>query len=457
MKNDTARDAPSAVGPAPAGAYPAGPKTPEPLQSLAYGLDPYGYFARARRRYGDVFLARPLGQRWVVLAHPEAVREVFAHGPDRLDSGAANADLRPILGLRGVLMLDGAEHLARRRLVLPPLHGEALRSYRPLIEAAAARQIERWAEEPRAAVLPLMQALTLEVALRAIYGLEDAERIDRLGAALRRLLSWTTELRRMLLYGFLGPDRLTSLRPFRRQLAAVDTLIYAEIARRRVDPDLEQRTDALSLLLRARDADGAPLSDRDLRDELTVLMVAGHETTAALLAWGIAELAACPAAQRDLAAERPGFAEAVVKETLRLHPPVPLGALRVLREPLRIAGRDLPAGATVAPCALLIHRRTDIYPQPEEFRPERFLDRRPGAGEWIPFGGGVRRCIGAALAEMEGRVVLREIAQRLQLDGPRPGSAGVARRGLVLVPPRGLSPSIERRGVSTQVAAGSSG
>jgi cytochrome P450 len=422
---------------APAGT-PLGPRTPAPLQSLSYGLDPYGYFARSQSRYGDGFLARPFGQRWVVLSDPAAIRELFACGPDDLDSGAANADLRPILGLRNVLMLDGTEHLRRRRIVLPPLHGGPLRAYEPLIEAAIDRQIERWAREPRARILPMMQSLTLEVALGAIYGVEDVDGVRRLGGALRRLLSWTTDVRRMLIYGFLGPDRLTNLRGFRRQLAAVDDLVHAEISARREDPGLDQRIDVLSVLLRARDENGARLSDRDIRDELAVLMIAGHETTAAMLSWGLREIAAHPDVQDQLAAGRPGFAEAVVRETLRLHPPVPLGALRISRKPLRIGGRDYPAETTFAPCALLLHRRPDLYPEPLHFRPERFVDRKPGSGEWIPFGGGVRRCLGAALAEMEGRMVFTRATEMLEMSGPRLPSNRIARRGLILVPPPGL-------------------
>jgi cytochrome P450 len=413
----------------------SGPRTPAALQSLSYGLDPYGYFIRSQRRYGDGFLARPFGQRWVVLSDPAAIRELFACGPEDLDSGAANSDLRPILGLRNVLMLDGTEHLHRRRLVLPPLHGGPLRGYEPLIKAAIDRQVEHWARKPRARILPMMQSLTLEVALGAIYGVEDVDAMSRLGTALRRLLSWTTDVRRMLVFGFLGPDRLTNLRGFRRQAAAVDGLVYAEIAARRQDPDLDRRIDVLSVLLRARDEAGDPLSDRDIRDELAVLMIAGHETTAAMLSWGLREIAAHPDVQKQLADGCPGIVDAVVKETLRLHPPVPLGALRVSRKPLRIGGRDYLAGTTFAPCALLLHRRPDLYPAPEEFQPDRFVGQKPGSGEWIPFGGGVRRCLGAALAEMEGRMVFARAAEVLEMSGPRLPPNRIARRGLILVPP----------------------
>jgi len=258
-----------------------------------------------------------------------------------------------------------------------------------------------------------------------------------LAAALRRLLSWTTNWRRVLVFTFLGPERVMALDGFRRQLAEVDALVMAEIARRREADDLGEREDVLSLLLGARDEAGEPLDDEELRDELVTLLVAGHETTAALLAWALQELARQPALQDRLAASEDGFADAVVTETLRLHPPVPLGSLRRLRRPLRLAGRDLPAGATVASCAVVIHRRPDLYERPESFAPERFMEAKPAAGAFLPFGGGVRRCVGAAFAQFEARLVLEAVARRFVLRPAGRPPRGVGRRGIVLVPRRG--------------------
>ena len=414
---------------------------------MEYGLDPYGFFRRAHRRFGDVFTLHVVGEEWVVLAHPEAVREVFAHGPDELDSGQANFPLRPILGTRNVLLLDGPEHLRRRKLVLPPFHGERMKAYARIISGVTERDLARWPRAEPFPVLPHMQAITFEVILRAVFGVQEVGRLERLSRTLRVFLGWTTNWRRALVFTFLGPERVMDLRGFRRQLSAVDAEILGEIARRRSAGDLAEREDVLSLLLQARDEDGRPLSDAELRDELVTLLVAGHETTAALLAWTLQELADAPDVQERLAAGEDGLSEAVVTETLRLHPPVPLGALRRLRAPLRIAGHDLPAGATVAACAILVHRRPDLYERPDDFLPGRFLDVKPPPGGWLPFGGGVRRCVGASFAQFEARLVLEEVARRFVVERP-PGRRpiGIGRRGIVLVPRNGARVVARPRG-----------
>jgi cytochrome P450 family 135 len=417
---------------------PAGPRRPGVLQSLEYGLDPQGYFRRTQRRFGDVFTVHVVGEEWVMLAHPDAVREVFGYGPDELDSGQANFPLRPVLGTRNVLLLDGAEHLRRRKLVLPPFHGERMKAYAEIISGVARRDLATWPVGDAFPVLPHLQAVTFEVIMRAVFGVKEASRLAQLRRVLSEFLSWLTDWRRAAVFGFLGPERVMGLRGFRRQLAEVDAEVLDEIARRRDAPDLTEREDVLSLLLQARDEEGQPLSDGELRDELVTLLVAGHETTAAALAWALDELADAPAVQQRLASAEDGLAEAVVTETLRLHAPVPLGALRRLRRPLRIGGHDLPAGATVAACALLVHRRADLYERPDDFVPDRFLGVKPPPGGWLPFGGGVRRCVGASFAQFEARLVLEEVARRFSVAHP-PGRRpiGTGRRGIVLVPRRG--------------------
>jgi len=402
-------------------------------------------FESAHRAFGDVFTLRVMGERWVVLAHPDAVRELYTYGPDEVDSGSANRALRPLLGTSNVLLLDGAEHLRRRKIVLPPFHGERLRAYEGLIREATRREISAWPVGTTARTLPRMQAITLQVVLRAVFGVEEGPGLDRLGALLRRVLTWTTDPRRAIVFGFVGPDRLMGLSAFQRQQAQLDAEILAEVARRREATDLEQREDILSLLLRARDEDGAALSDHELRDELVTLLVAGHETTAAALSWALVELAADPAAQARLAAGEDRLAEAAVAETLRLHPPVPLGSLRRLRRPMTVAGWDLPAGATVATSSLLIHRRADLYEEPTTWRVDRFLGRRPPAAAWLPFGGGVRRCVGAAFAQFEARIVLDELTHALELRPAGRPSRRIGRRGIVIVPPSGGAVVARRR------------
>ena len=408
-----------------------------PVQTLRYGIDPHGLFASAHRAHGDVFTLRVMAETWVVLAHPDAVREVYARGPDDVDSGSANLALRSLLGTRNLLLLDGPEHLRRRRLVLPPFHGERMRAYEDVVRTATRRAIATWPLGTPEPTLPRMQAITLRVILRAVFGVEEGPGLDRLGRVLRRLLAWSSDPRRAFVFGFLGYDRLLELDAFRRQLAELDAELLGEISRRRAAPDLAERTDILSLLLCARDEDGNGLSDRDLRDELVTLLVAGHETTAAALSWTLTELARDPAAQARLAGAQPGLAEAAVLETLRLHPPVPLGGVRRLRRPSTIAGWSLPAGTTLAPCSLLVHRRPDVYPEPGIWRVDRFLGTRPPAGAWLPFGGGVRRCVGAAFAVFEAATVLEEVSRALELRPAGARSRRIGRRGIVLVPARG--------------------
>src|SRR5215208_2717646 len=414
---------------------PPGPRWPRVVQTLRFGLDPYGLFESAHRAFGDVFTLRVMAETWVVLAHPDAVRELYRHGPDEIDSGVANLSLRALLGTQNLLLLDGEAHLRRRKLILPPFHGERMRAYEDLIRQATRREIATWPTGVSSATLPRMHAITLRVVLRAVFGFHEGPGLDRLAASLRRLVSWTTDLRRSLVFSFLGPDALMRLRGFRRQLAEVDEQLLAEIARRRDAPDLPDRTDILSLLLQARNEDGTALTDRELRDELMTLLVAGHETTSAALSWALMELAREPRAQARLADREPGLAEAAITETLRLHPPVPLGSLRRLRRPMTMAGWQLPAGATVASCSLLVHRRPDVYPHPSQWQADRFLTTRPPAGAWLPFGGGVRRCVGAAFAQFEARTVLDELMRTLELRSAGTSSRRTGRRGIVIVPP----------------------
>ena len=433
---------------------PAGPRSPRPVQTLRFGLDPYGLFESAHRSFGDVFTLRVMAETWVVLAHPDAVRELYRYGPDEVDSGVANMSLRALLGTENLLLLDGDEHLRRRKLVLPPFHGERMRAYEDLIRRATRREIAIWPTGVPSATLPRMHAITLRVVLRAVFGVHEGPALDRLATSLRRLVSWTTDLRRSLVFSFLGPDALMWLRGFRRQLAEVDGQLLAEIARRRDAPDLPDRTDILSLLLQARNEDGTALTDRELRDELMTLLVAGHETTSAALSWALTELAREPRAQARLADGEPGLAEAAITETLRLHPPVPLGSLRRLRRPMTIAGCQLPAGATVASCSLLIHRRADVYPQPTAWKVDRFIGIRPPPGAWLPFGGGVRRCVGAAFAQFEAQTVLEELIRALELLPVGRPAGRVGRRGIVIVPARGGPIVAEaRRGTAPLVSA----
>lgn len=414
------------------------------LRTLRFTFDPDGFFWSAYRRYGDIFRLRILGQEWIAIAHPEAVKEVFLHGPGELNSGEANQALSPVLGTRNLLLLDGEEHLHRRRIVLPPFHGERMRAYEETIRAAAAKQIEQWPLGEPVAALPRMQQLTFDVIMRCVFGVQEDERIGELGEALQDMISWVTDSWRVLFFFLVGPDRLNSVPTFRRQLARVDREILAEISRRRALTDLDEREDILSMLVQATDEDGKHLTDEELRDELMTLLIAGHETTATLLSWAIHDLARDPAAQRRLAGEGGAFCDAVVAEELRLHPPTG-GLARRLRTPLSIGGYELPAGTDLIPVTLLVHRRADVYEDPWTFKPTRFLDARPPAGGWFPFGGSVRRCIGASFAQFEAKIVLEELTKALALSPAERRPERTSRRAIVLVPSKGAKVVARRR------------
>src|SRR4051812_13070277 len=381
-------------------ALPPGPAWPPALQTAAWIARPAPFMERARRRYGDVFTVR-LAQvgTFVFTTDPELLKTVFTTGPDRLRAGEANVALEPLLGSRSVLPLDGAEHIRQRRLMLPPFHGERLRGYEQLIAEIATEEMRRWPVGEPIVLQPRMQAVTLEVILRVVFGMDEGPRLVELRERLKKLLTVST--RPWALVPWLRRD-LGRLSPWARFIEvrdAVDEAIFAEIARRRDDPSLPERTDIFSMLMQARDEDGTPLTDRELRDELITLLVAGHETTATGLAWAFERIVRQPGGLEQLAGSADDdvreYADAVVQETLRLRPPIPIIARRVVNEPFELGEYEIPVGTMVAPCIYLVHRREDLYPDPYAFRPERFLDRPPETYSWLPFGGGMRRCIGA--------------------------------------------------------------
>src|SRR5215216_2108078 len=413
---------------------PPGPTAPRALQTARWIARPAAFMEDAQRRYGDMFTLKIANEgTWVFISGPDAVKQIFTGDPRLLHAGEANIVLLPVLGSHSVLLLDDDAHMAQRKLMLPPFHGERMRGYEETMAGVAAREIERWPAGEPLSSWPTMQAITLEVIMRTVFGVRETGRLEQLGRALRSSLSWAAEPRRMAQLALLGPRRVAERGTLQRALAPTDELIYEEIRSRRDAPDLAERDDVLSLLLQARHDDGTPMSDRELRDELMTLLVAGHETSAPALAWALEALARHPAALSRLREEvdsgEEAYVDAVVKETLRLRPVIAL-VLRRLVEPMEIGGRTLPAGVNVAPCIYLLHRRADIYDEPRAFRPERFLESSPGTYNWIPFGGGVRRCLGASFAQFEMKVVLRELVSRLDIRAahPEPERRGGAAR-----------------------------
>lgn len=418
---------------------PPGPRMPPQIQTAIWFRRAQWMLGQSAARFGDTFTLRILHEDpWVILSNPEHVKQVFTGDPRVFHAGEGNRILLPVLGPHSLLLLDEDEHMRQRKLLLPPFHGARMQSYEELMRRVAAAEIESWPKGEPYRLRPRMQALTLEIILRAVFGLAEGERIERLRCELRRLLDVLSNPRTILLPILMGPERLARFGPFRRFLGRVDRLLYEEIADRRETSDLEERADIMSLLLQARDADsGEPMGDVELRDELLTLLAAGHETTATALSWAVERLARHPGQLRRLKDEvqagQTEYLEAVVIETLRLRPVISLVARR-LTEPVQIGDWRLPAGVNVAPSIYLVHRRPDIYPDPESFQPERFLDKAPGTYTWIPFGGGVRRCLGGAFAQFEMGVVLSELVKRWDIEPVRPAPERVLRRAITETP-----------------------
>jgi cytochrome P450 len=413
-----------------------------------------------RDRYGETFRYRLANENdWVFLSNPEHVKEVFRGDPRLLHAGEANVILKPVLGAHSVLLLDEERHMSQRKLLLPPLHGERMKQYGEIMDQAAIREVERWGMGEEIALGPRMASVTLEVIMRAVFGIEEMDsRFERLAGMLRDLLDLLGSPRGFAVPIMLGPERAGKM--LRRELRPIDEAIAELIEERRRDPRLGEREDILSLLLEARHEDGSPMSDAELRDELMTLLVAGHETTATALSWAFERLTRSPAAlerlEDEVASGEDAYLDAVIAETLRLRPVISI-VLRRLTAPMEIAGYELPAGVSVAPCIYLMHRRPDIYPEPDRFRPERFLESPPGTYTWIPFGGGVRRCIGAAFAQFEMKAVLRAVVSRTRLRPSDPAPEASRRRAITHVPSRRarvvVHPPARRAGHEREAAA----
>lgn len=417
---------------------PPGPRMPRALQTAIWFRRAQWMLEQCRARFGDVFTLRILHEgTWAVLSNPEHIKQVFTGDPRVFHAGEGNRILLPVLGEHSVLLLDDDAHMAQRKLLLPPFHGKRMQRYEELMRTIAAEEIDSWPSGEPYRLRPRMQAITLEIILGAVFGLGHGERLERLRDELRSVLDLLTRPAMLMVPILMGPQRLARWGPFRGLLASVDQLIYEEIRERRRQSDLGEREDILSLLLQARSEQGEALTDSELRDELMTLLVAGHETTATALSWAVERLTRHPEKLARLVAEvqsaETEYLDAVVTETLRLRPVISLVARR-LTEPVEIGGWRLPAGVTVAPSIYLVHRRPDVYPNPDAFEPERFLEHGPGTYTWIPFGGGVRRCIGGTFAHFEMKVVLSELVKRRQLAPARAEAEPVLRRAITETP-----------------------
>src|SRR4051794_2717242 len=422
-----------------------GPRLPRLVQTMAGVMQPVQARLLMRRRYGPVFrtndaLVGPLFH----IADRDLIEQVFKWKPAQYNVAEPRQVLAPVTGQSSILLLDGDPHIRMRKLMLPPFHGEAIEHYGELIGQVTDREIDRWRVGDTIRTRTVAQSITMEVIIRAVFGISDPGRIAGLRRLLPRLSSPSPLL--LLVQRDLGPrspwGRFVRLRDH------VDRLLFEEIAKRRDDPDRDTRTDILTLLLSARDEAGEPLTDRELRDELVTILLAGHETTATSIGWAFERLLRTPAAlerlTREVEARDPGdYLEAVIKETLRVRPVVP----EVFRAPTsstELGGYQFAPGTQLAASILLVQLDPKLYPpDPDAFRPERFLDGAPEPYTWVPFGGGVRRCLGAAFATLEMQIVIAAILSRTRLRAPRPKSEKARFRGVTLLPSRGGEAVIE--------------
>jgi cytochrome P450 len=421
-------------------------RLPRVVQSLRLIMRQSDFVFRAARELGETFVMRvATGEDLVMTSHPDHARSLFTADPELAPSMTAESPLRPIVGESSVLTLLGPAHLRQRKLLLPSFHGAAVERYTAMIAEVAEREIDSWPVGEPFALAPAMQAVTLEVILSGIFGVQgvpavgtpERELRDAIRAAVRLAGSPLGQALEMLNVGRTEPPRVTM-----RFVESLDRPIYAAIAARRAAGEYGRSgEDVFSLLLSARYEDGEPMSDQELRDELITLVLAGHETTAHSLAWAFERLLRTPLAYARLREEVRGgggedYVEATIHEAMRSRPVIPIVGRRV-QVPWRLGPWRLPAGAPVLVSVLLLHHRADLYPRPGEFRPERFLGVKPGTYTWIPFGGGIRRCLGATLAMAEQRVVLRAVASRTDLEAADPAPERPRHRNVTMIPAHG--------------------
>lgn len=441
---------------------PPGPRAPAIIQTFQYTASPTAFLERCRQRYGETFTMRVVGFGWgpvVVYSRPEHIREIFTLASEEADVAESNRMLRPLLGEHSLLLLEGERHARERRLLTPPFHGERMRAYGELIREVTDRALDALAVGKAFRFHDVSQQITLEVIMRAVFGIEEADQLEHL----RKLLSKSADAagKPFLLlpafqfdWGKLSPwGRFLALR------AEAEADVMARVERYRAAPD-SARTDILSMLVAARDENGEAMSDDELRHEMRTLLMTGHETTASSLAWAVGWILERPdvvsAIREEIArvcgdgpigADHVGqlkFLDATVMETMRLTPVTPTIG-RALKVPKTIGGFELEPGTILAPAMHLTHRIAELYPEPETFDPSRFLDRKVNPYEYFPFGGGRRRCIGMAFAYYEMKIVLAQLLRRCDLRRSRPGKMKVARRGVTLTPAGGMPLVLDQR------------
>ena len=431
---------------------PAGPQSPPFIQSLHWLIRPFSFMEDCKRQYGDCFTIRFWGFKPIVFfSHPQAIKDILTAGPNQFQVAESNKILRPLVGAHSIFLLDGAAHQRQRQLLMPPFHGERMRAYGQLICQITEQVTSHWSMGQSFAVLPTMQEITLQVIMRAIFGIEEGKVYDELKPLLKDLLESTASpLKASLLFISQLQQNWGAWSPwghFLRQRSQIDQLLYQLIDERRshADPD---RNDILTLLLSARDETGQPMTDEELRDELLTMLLAGNETTAFALAWAFYWIHSTPGVLDKLLMElnldqestapialtRLPYLTAVCKETLRIRPVAPIAFGRITQSRLRVMGHEFEPGTSLAPCIYLTHQRPDLYPDADQFRPERFLEHQFSPYEYLPFGGGDRLCIGMAFAQFEMKLVIATILARFRLTLAHQKPIKPSRRGVILAP-----------------------
>jgi cytochrome P450 family 135 len=432
------------------GTLPPGPRMPSALQAAGWALRPLAFMDRCAERYGDIFTLRVRRSRpWVFLTDPEQVKQVFTTEPQLMRAGAGEANplLGPLLGSRSVMLQDEPRHMTDRKRILPSFHGQRMQGYGEMMADVARREIDRWPLGEPFELWPRMQAISLEVVMRSVFGDVEGERLEELRRRMVDLTNWVNGPRRLALLAAVGERSMTANPNFRKVMGPVEELVLEEVRLRRAAPDRDEREDILAMLERTQDKDGVPMDSTKMRDELVTFLSDGP--TATSLAWAFERLLRHPEKLERLraevlAGESEEYVDAVVKETLRLCPAVPV-VMRRLTEPMELGGYTIPADTIVAPCVYLMHRRADLYPQPRSFQPERFLGEGAGTYTWIPFGGGVRRCVAVVFAQLEMKRVIQTVLSEVDLHPAESRSEGAARSSVSFAPDGGATVIATRR------------
>jgi cytochrome P450 len=428
---------------------PPGPRQPAAVQTIAWWTRPVAFLERGRARYGKRFTLRLLTTPpFVMISEPDQLKELFAAPPEVLHPGEGARILEPVVGRNSLILLDEAPHLEQRKLMLPAFHGEKMQRLAGLMSEVAQRELASWPRGEPIATHPRFQALTLEIILRAVFGLDPGSRLERLRRLLTEILDFGSKP-----FAALPPLQRPILgrgpwMQFLRLRERADELVFELIKERRAER--AERDDILAMLLAARHSDGSPMSGQELRDELMTLLVAGHETTASELAWAFERLAREPRVLERLVAElgsdeSDAYLTATIHETLRRRPVLPNAEPRLVKSPVEVGGWTYPPGVCLIASAYLVHHDPDVYAEPYRFRPERFLDEPPGTFTWIPFGGGRRRCIGASFATLEMKIVLRAALTAYRIQPADHGLELTRRRSITFSPGRGARAVLEER------------